>query len=156
MKPEDLLGTDSLPPDLQWIASHYQLQPDDPVYLLIAWHWQRIKASEDTWQALILEMKTALDARIELLAEAADAIAGVNTGLEQLQNELVERPAKLAKELEAQVRAPVDAAVTRLESLGTSLKPVTELFQVTRQRHLLAIFFSGIALGAIGVVLLVI
>jgi len=33
--------------DLQWVVTHYRLQPNDPVFLLVAWHWNRMKACED-------------------------------------------------------------------------------------------------------------
>lgn len=149
MTPERLLNVDNLPEDLQWVAEHYRLHPDDPVYLLIAWYWQRVKASEDTLQAAIVEMKTALDARIELMAETADSIAGVSTGLTQIQQELANRPAILGKELETQLRLPVTDAISRLQLIEKSLGPVARAFRIVQRRHLLAVLLTGVALGVI-------
>lgn len=150
MKPEDLLDPVNFPEDLQWVPAHYRLHPDDPVYLLIAWHWQRVKSSEDTLQAAIVELKTALDTRIEALADAADAIAGVNAVLNEVRQEMANRPAILGKELEAQLRQPVADAVTKLQGMEKTLGPVARSFRVARRRHLLATLLIGISLGLIG------
>ena len=61
LKPEDLLEPGNFPDDLKWVPAHYKLHPTDPVYLLIAWHWRRVKQSEDTLKATIVEIKKALD-----------------------------------------------------------------------------------------------
>ena len=71
-KPEDLFDPGTFPDDLKWVPAHYKLHPSDPVYLLIAWHWRRVKQSEDTLKATIVEIKQALDDRIGHLAEAAE------------------------------------------------------------------------------------
>ena len=150
MTPEDLLRGDDLPPELEWVATHYRLNPDDPVYLLIAWHWHRVKSSEDTLQAAIVELKTALDTRIETLADAADAIADVNTVLTEVRQEMKNRPALLGKELEQQLRQPVTEAVAQLQAMEKSLGPVARSFRVVRYRELLAALLTGAALGALG------
>jgi hypothetical protein len=154
MSPEELLDAENLPPELQWVAAHHRLNPNDPVYLLIAWHWHRVKSSEDTLQATIVEMKTALDARIEALADSADAIAGVNTVLNQVQQEMANRPAILGKELETQLRQPVTDAVTRLQAMEKSLGPVARSFRTAQRRHLLATLLVGVALGVLGTLVL--
>jgi hypothetical protein len=150
MTPEDLLQGDDLPPELEWVATHYRLNPDDPVYLLIAWHWHRVKSSEDTLQAAIVELKTALDTRIETLADAADAIADVNTVLTEVRQEMKNRPALLGKELEQQLRQPVTEAVAQLKAMEKSLGPAARSFRVVRYRELLAALLTGVALGAVG------
>jgi gamma-glutamyl:cysteine ligase YbdK (ATP-grasp superfamily) len=154
MKPEELLDTENLPPELQWVAAHYQLHPEDPVYLLIAWHWHRVQAAENTLQAAIVEMKAAMDVRIEALVEAADTISGINTGLEAVQKELADRPALLSQELETQLRQPVKNTVTELESMIRSLEPAARSFRALPRRLLLATLLTGLALGSIGTLIL--
>ena len=154
MSPEELLSAENLPHDLQWVASHHRLNPDDPVYLLIAWHWHRVKSSEDTLQAAIVELKTALDTRIEVLADAADAIAGVNAVLSEVRKEITDRPAVLGKELETQLRQPVAAAVAQLQSMEKSISAICRSAQVVQRRELAAALLAGAALGALGVVIM--
>jgi len=154
MTPEELLDADNLPPELQWVAEHYRLNPNDPVYLLIAWHWHRVKSSEDTLQAAIVEMKTALDARIEALTDSADAIAGVNTVLNQVQQEMTNRPEILGKELETQLRQPVADAVARLQAMEKSLGPAARSFRTAQRRQVLATLLVGITLGVLGTLVL--
>ena len=154
MKPQDLLDADNLPPELQWVAAHHDLNPDDPVYLLIAWHWHRVQAAENTLQAAIVEMKAAMDVRIEALVDAADTITGINTALESVQKELANRPALLSKELETQLRQPVKNTVAELETMIQSLEPVARSFRILPRRLLLATLLTGLALGAIGTLIL--
>jgi hypothetical protein len=154
MSPEELLEAENLPPELEWVATHYRLNPDDPVYLLIAWHWHRVKASEDTLQGAILELKTALDTRIEALADAADAIAGVNAALTEVRKEMANRPALLGQELQKQLQQPVTEAVAQLKAMEKSLGPAARSLRVVRHRELLAALLTGVALGALGTLVL--
>ncbi len=154
MSPEELLQAENLPSDLQWVADHYRLNPDDPAYLLIAWHWNRSKAAEDTLQATLVELKTALDTRIEALAESVDAIADVNTVLQEMSEEMAGRPALLGKELETQLRQPVAGAVAQLQAMEKSLAPAARSFRAVHRRELLAVLLTGVALGVIGTAVL--
>lgn len=154
MKPEDLLDPSRLPTELQWVAAHHRLNPDDPVYLLIAWHWHRVQATEDAVQASIVELKAALDSRIEGLVDAADAIAAVNVGLAAVQREIAERPALLGRELETQLRQPVAAAVAQMDLAVKALNPALHALNAVGKRHVLAALTVGLALGALGGVLL--
>lgn len=155
MSPEELLKAENLPPDLQWVAAHYRLNPGDPVYLLIAWHWQRVKSSEDTLRAAIVELKVALDVRIATLTETADGIAGVNVVLNEVRQEMAGRPAVLGKELETQLRQPLAGAVVQLQAMEKSLGAVAQSFRVAQRRELLAALLMGVALGVLGALILV-
>lgn len=155
MSPEELLKAENLPPELQWVAAHHRLSPDDPVYLLIAWHWHRVKSSEDTLRAAIVELKAALDVRIAALAESADAIAGVNVMLNEVRQEMASRPAVLGRELETQLRQPVAGAVAQLQAMEKSLAPIARSFRVVQRRELLAALLIGSALGALGALMLI-
>ena len=154
MKAEEFLDPAKLPEELQWVPEHYQLHPDDPVYLLIAWHWHRVQGAENTLRVAMLELKTMLDARITTLADAADNIAGVNELLGRVQDELKKKPEIFGKELEKQLQQPVAAAVAQLQAAEKSLGPVTRSFRTLPRRQLLATFLSGIALGIIGAAVL--
>jgi hypothetical protein len=155
MTPEELLRAENLPGDLKWVSEHFRLNPRDPVYLLIAWHWLRVKGAEDTLRASILEMKTMLDARVGELEGSAKVIAGVNTVLKEVRNELAGRPAILGKELETQLKQPVAGAVAQLTAMQQALAPVAKSFRTAQRRELLAALLTGAALGAVGTVVLV-
>ena len=149
MKPEDLLDPANLPADLQWLATQYRLQPNDPVFLLIAWHWTRIAACEDTVRAAILEMKTALDARIDLLTDAATAVTGINAALGDLQTALEEKPKVLSAQFDAELRQPIATTVAQVLELEKSLKTAARTFQTARRRQQLATLLIGVALGVL-------
>lgn len=149
MKPEELLDPATMPEDLQWVATQYRLQPNDPVFLLIAWHWNRMKACEDTVKLAIVELKSALDARVESLADAAETVTGVNTVLAEVQAVLEEKPAQLGKQLEAELKQPVAQAVSQLQALEKSLAPLARNFQTVQRRQLLATLLIGVTLGVL-------
>ncbi|KAB2912272.1 MAG: hypothetical protein F9K30_20955 [Dechloromonas sp.] len=153
MKPEEILDPATMPDDLQWVVTHYRLQPNDPVFLLIAWHWNRMKKCEDTVQLAIVELKSALDARVESLADAAETVAGVNTVLAEVQDALATKPAQLGQQFEQELREPVAQAVSQLQTLERSLAPLARNFQTARRRQLLAALLTGVALGVLSSVI---
>lgn len=152
VKPEDLLDPGEFPDDLKWVAVHHKLNPADPVYLLVAWHWRRVKQSEDTLRAGIVEMKAALDSRIAVLDEAAGTIAGINAALEGVEAVLEEKPKELAEQLETKLGEPVTSAVVKLEALEKALAPLERRFQASQRRQLLAALLVGVALGVLSAV----
>ncbi|MDB6094033.1 MAG: hypothetical protein JWM32_1595 [Verrucomicrobia bacterium] len=154
MKPEELFDPAAFPEDLQWIVARYRLQPDDPVFLLIAWHWHRIKACEDTLRAGTLELRTLLDSRIQSLGETAETVTGVSDALSNLQAALEEKPAEFSKQLEASLKTPLGEALGQVAALTRDLTPLARRFQVAQRRQLLAALLVGVALGVLGAVIL--
>ena len=153
-KPEDFLDPENFPDDLKWVPAHYKLHPSDPVYLLIGWHWRRVKQSEDTLTAINLEIKRALEDRIKQVTDAAETVAGVNDALADVQVALEEKPAELEAQLDAKLSAPLADAVTRLQTLEKSLAPLARSFQRTQRRQLLAMFVAGATVGVLIAVIL--
>lgn len=153
MKPEEILDPATMPEDLQWVVTHYRLQPNDPVFLLIAWHWNRMKACEDTVKLAIVELKSALDARVTSLEDAAETVAGVNTMLAEVQDALAQKPAQLGQQFEKELKEPVAQAVSQLQALERSLAPLARNFQMARRRQLLAALLIGVALGVLSSVI---
>lgn len=145
MKPEQLLEPDNWPDELKWVAAEHRLHPDDPVFLLLAWHWNRMKACEDTVQLALTELKAAVDRRAEQWEEGAETLAEVNASLGKLQASLAAKPA----EVEQALRAPVENAVRQLQEVERSLVPVAQKFQVAQRRQLLAVFLIGVTLGVL-------
>ena len=153
MKPEDLLNPADLPDDLKWLPTHYKLHPSDPVYLLIAWHWRRVKQSEDTLRAAIVEMKAALDSRIELLAESAETVAGVNESLAATQGAIDGLLPEIEAQLEAKLSRPIADAAGQIKTLEKSLMPLGKQIQMAKRRYLLAALLIGVALGVLSAVI---
>lgn len=148
-KPEDLLDPGEFPDDLKWVAAHHRIHPTDPVYLLIAWHWRRVKLSEDTLKASILELKAALDSRVNVLAGAAETVAGVNDALAGVQAILEEKPAELSAQLDAMLAQPIESALLRLQTLEQSLGTLGRRFDTSQRKQSLATFLVGVTLGVL-------
>ena len=146
-KPEDLLDPANFPDDLKWVPAHYKINPSDPVYLLIAWHWRRVKQSEDNLTAINVQFQRAFEDRIKEVKVAAETVAGVNDALADIQVALEEKPSELEAQLDAKLSAPVADAVTRLQALEKSLAPLARSFQASKQRELLTMFVGGATVG---------
>jgi septal ring factor EnvC (AmiA/AmiB activator) len=153
MKPEDLLDPAEFPDDLKWVAAHHKLHPTDPVYLLIAWHWRRVKQSEDTLKAAIVELKSALDVRVRQLSEAADTLADVNEALAGVQDALEEKPGQLGEQLDAKLNQPLANAVAQLQALEKSLTPLARTFQKAQRWQILSALLVGVTLGVLSAVI---
>ena len=152
------LDPDNLPEDLQWLAADFRLQPNDPVFVLIAWHWHRIQKGEDSLRAATLELKSAVDKRIETLTNAAETVAALKAQLDQVQAALHEKPLALGRQLEADLQAPVAGAVKQIQTvekaLHTMVRSTETVLATARRRQALATFIIGIVLGGCVVALL--
>jgi len=147
MKPEEILDPDNMPEELQWVAEHYRLQPNDPVFLLIAWHWKTVQGSESKLTAVSMELQAALTARGKVLIEAADSIATVGGQLTKVQAALDAKPVALAKQLEAELSAPVTAAVAMVGAAERALVRSVQLVEKAQRRQALAAFLIGALFG---------
>lgn len=153
MKPEDLLNPADFPDDLKWVPAHYKLHPSDPVYLLIAWHWRRVKQSEDTMKAAIVELKAALDGRLGVLEQGTETVAGINDALVELQETFESTPERLGSQLEAKLAHPVARSLAQLQALEKSVAPLAAAFAVSQRRQLLASLLTGVCLGVLSAVI---
>lgn len=158
MSPEELLDVDNLPDDLQWLASDFRLQPNDPVFVLIAWHWHRVQKGEDTLRAATLELKSSVDKRIDTLTHTTETIAVLKSQLDQLQAVLNEKPLALGRQLETDLRTPVADAVTQIRTVEKTLQAIVRSAETVlvsaRRRQAFASFIVGLVLGAFTVTLL--
>ena len=147
MKPEQLLDPETLPDDLRWLATEFKLQPKDPVFVLIAWHWHRVQQAEDTLHQAQLELQTAVDARIDSLAASADTIGSLAEMLEQVQTALEKKPALLTAQLDAELKAPLAKLKALEKSLDGLVRSTSAVTAKSQRRQILAALVTGVALG---------
>jgi len=147
--PPEWLDPESFPDDLRWIPAHYRLNPSDPVYLLLAWHWQRLQQSEDSLRTAALELRAALDGRIEALTAAAETVVGVNEALAGLQAAIEEKPAEISAHLQAELAGPVAKVVAQVQAVEKSLGAIAPAFHTSQRRQLLATLLIGVTLGVL-------
>ena len=147
MKPDELLKPENMPEELQWVSEHYKLQPNDPVFLLIAWHWKTVQGSESKLTAVSMELQAALTARAKILIEAADSIAKVGGQLTKVQAALEAKPVALAKQLEAELAAPVTTAVATVAAAERALARSVQGVEKMQRRQTLTAFMLGVIFG---------
>jgi hypothetical protein len=111
-------------------------------------HWLRVQEAEHTLRELSLEMQSALDARIEVLAESGDNLVNVAGQLAQVQTVLDQKPAGFARRLEEDLRVPITAAAAQVRTLEQSLDAVARTVQSAQRRQALASFVIGAVFGA--------
>lgn len=155
MKPEELLNIETLPEDLHWLAAEYRLQPNDPIYLAIAWHWHRVQKGEDTLRSATMELKAVVDSRIASVVGAAETVLAVQEQLRDVQKALDQKPAALGRQLETELQRPVMAAVLQIRAAEKSCAALIQGTQIilaeAQRRHALAAFIVGLVVGGVGV-----
>jgi hypothetical protein len=154
MKIEELLDPATLPDDLRWLATEFKLAPKDPVFVLIAWHWHRVKAAEDSLRAATVEFSSAVDARVDLLAGAAETTAALSSLLVQVQSSLEQKPALLTAQVEQELKGPLAKLAALEKLLGTTVQHAREASASLRRHEIFAALVSGVALGGIATVIL--
>ncbi len=148
MSAEDKAEGAAIPEHLQRIADQYGLSLHDPVLQVMGAHWLRVQEAENTLREVSLEMQSALDARIEALAESGDNLVAVAGQLAQIRTVLDQRPAGFAKRLEEDLRAPIASAVTQVRALAQSLAGAAKTVQAAQRLQSLAAFVIGAVFGA--------
>jgi hypothetical protein len=154
MKPEELLDPETLPEDLRWLVSEFKLQPRDPVFLLIAWHWHRVQSAEDSLRAASLELQTAVDTRVGAIAGTAEAVSSLVELLARVQASLEQKPALLSAQLDAEIKAPLAKLHTLEQSLDGVLSAAKTTLAGAQQARLLATLLIGVTLGLLAGVIL--
>ena len=153
MKPEELLDPETLPDDLRWLAAEFKLQPKDPVFLLIAWHWHRVQEAEDSLRMANVALQGTLDSRVDAIADTAEAVAGLGELLLQVQSAIEERPALIAAQLEAELKGPL----AKLGALEKTLDALVRCAQADNEKaqrmRILAALLVGVALGVLSAVI---
>ena len=143
MKPEELLDPEKLPPELKLLAERHKLQLTDPVFLLIAWHWQNVQGAESKLSQISLEIQ----ARSRVLIESADSVAAMGRQIGELKAALEAKPLGLAKRLEEELAAPILLTVRALTAAEQALSKAVETVGQAQRRQTLAAFVIGVVFG---------
>jgi hypothetical protein len=158
VRPEELLNPETLPEDLHWLAAEYRLQPNDPIYLAIAWHWHRVQKGEDTLQSATMELKAAIDSRVASVIGTAETVLALQEQLRDVQKALEQKPQALGRQLEVELQRPVTVAVGQIQSVERSCLSLLQATETTlaeaQRRQALAVLLIGIILVGCGSVLL--
>jgi len=147
MSDEESVG-EAMPEHLQRIAELYGLPLNDPVLQVMGAHWLRVQEAEASLREISLEMQSALNARIEALAESGDNLVNVAGQLAQIRTLLDQKPAGYARRLEEELRAPIAGAVNQVRALEQSLAGAVRTVQAAQRRQALASFTVGVVFGA--------
>lgn len=154
MKPLDLLDPETLPDDLRWVVSEFRLHPHDPVFQLIAWHWQRIENGEDRLQAASMALQAAIDARLEQAGKVAESADGLAGQLVALRTALDTRPALVSEQLGEELRVPLAAFRVQEQALDAVVKRAEVTVGRSRHREILAALVIGLGLGFVAALVL--
>lgn len=144
--PEEIFDGDKLPDDLKWIITHFGLAKNDPIVVLLAWHWHRVHQNQEVIDGGALQFKAVLDPRIAKIEGYAGIIEKMQPGLSKLADVLGQDEATLKNKLHEGLQKPLDQITKTLEKLVSDLD--REWKELNWQRCF-ACFVAGMAAGAI-------
>ena len=151
MTPDDLLDPAKLPDDLKLLVTQFKLQPNDPVYLLLIWHWRRVQGTEDILKTRTMELQAALDTRVAKVEAAVAKIESAKVLLASLTTALEQKPLALTRRMEADLKAPIADAIQNLRSLDKSMADAMgaarETLGAAGRRQALAALVAGFTAG---------
>lgn len=151
MKPEELLDPDKLPVELRWLADQHKLQPNDPVFLLLAWHWEMTHRSADSMKAATLELKVAIESRTRELKALFDASRPLQAQLEALRTALESEPTTISQRFATGLDTAVARAREEIETLApamrTAMEAHRELSRSSARKDAWASLLAGFILG---------
>jgi hypothetical protein len=147
MKPEEILDPENMPEELQWVSEHYRLQPNDPVFLLIAWHWKTVQGSESKLTAVSMELQAALTARAKVLIEAADSIAKVGGQLDESAGGVGGEAGGTREAARKRAFRPGYGRSRHGDGGGTGAGPLRATGRAGLRRQALAAFLIGVIFG---------
>ncbi len=151
MKPEDLADPKKMPEDLHWLLTRHKIQPDDPIFLLLAWHWNTNLKAEEVLRAASLDLKTSLDTRLKEAKEAVAKVDELSGKLTQLQQALTPEAEVFVRKVNVALMPAIAAAKqdirTMQESAAKLLETAQALEGIMRRRELLATLVAGVAFG---------
>lgn len=153
MNAEELLKKENLPADLHWVAEEHKLQPNDPVFLLIAWHWSQTRRAEDTLRAANLQFKTAIDSRVSKITAAVESVSALPEKIAALKAALSPKPDEIAAQIDGAFKPGIDAIrqhIAVIEHASAALQLVSQAALISAQRRqVIAGVVAGLALGVL-------
>jgi tetrahydromethanopterin S-methyltransferase subunit G len=151
MNIQELFDPEKLPEDLQWVVAQWKLHPNDPVFALIAWHWHRIQQSEDRLRDATMELRSAVDRRIDSVVTAAETVVSLHEKLDEVQSALRSDPLEIGKRMERDLGRVIGDSVGTVGELELKIRSLTQsaetLLVRTQRRQALACFLIGVSVG---------
>jgi hypothetical protein len=169
--PADLAYPEKFPADLKVLLTEQKVPANDPLVLLLAWHWLRmdemrevieigaihIIASLNQSRAEIMEdrlkVEAALDNRLGKLNSWQSTLEDLFDHLSALSTVLKEKPLAVSQNIEKELTQPVAESVKSVKHLAVDvaglLADVDKAKKRLRRSNLITAFLSGYATAAL-------
>ena len=169
--PSELAYPEKLPDDLKLLLKEQKIPANDPLVMLLAWHWLRINETRDVIQdnrvKLVvalderreaiqddrLKLETALDNRLEKMAAWTKELEFLNGHLEQLSKVLKEEPLHVSRKIQEELARPIAESVNSAKQLAASVgglvNDVAKSRKSLHRSHVITAFLSGYATAAL-------
>lgn len=169
IEPAQLAYPANLPDDLKVLLHEHKIPKNDPLIVLLAWHWLRINESRDeikdntvqlrktldedreAIQENRLKIEAALDVRLEQMEEWTDTFKGLYGHLEKLSQVLAEKPLGISQQIQEDLNKPIAESVKSTQELATTVSglvaTVDESLKRLRRSHVITAFLSGYSTG---------
>ncbi len=144
--PEAGLDGDSLPEDLKWLMTHFDLPKEDPTVVFAAWHWSRIHKQYEAITTGGMLLKSVLDPRIAQIGKHSEVLEKLQPNLEKMVNYLGQGEAGLVDKLHDGLQKPMDQIA---QEFGKLLNDMKQQWWELTWKQWLTCFIGGMALGSI-------
>jgi hypothetical protein len=167
----ELADLKKLPDDLKLLLREHHVSNDDPLVVVLAWHWQRMNKSRDLLEEATTALTVALDERQKAIQDKAFEIGALlderlkqldkwTTTLQQafghletLNNVLSQKPLVISEQITQELAHPIGQSVTLVKQLATDTTGLVGDVGKERQRlyrtHVITAFLSGYATAAL-------
>jgi hypothetical protein len=151
--PSELSYPEKLPDDLKLLLKEQKIPANDPLVMLLAWHWLRINETREAIQDDRLKLEVALDQRLEKMVAWTKELEFLNGHLEQLSKVLKEEPLHVSRKIQEELARPiaesVNSAKQLVASVGGLVNDVAKSRKSLHRSHVITAFLSGYATAAL-------
>lgn len=110
-----------IPDDLQWMVQEFKLQPNDPAFLLLIWHWKRIAQVHDQLHEEANVFRSALEVCMEKVDCRIADWQKVAATIVSFQEMLGKLSCDLGQRLEKEMQRPISESLVASQQLEARL-----------------------------------
>lgn len=142
-----------IPDDLQWMVREYKLQPNDPAFLLLLWHWQRMGQVHDRLHEEAKIFRGAVENNIEKAHQHLREWQGAVKVITEFQQKLSTVSRDMNQRLENGLLKPINDSLVASQQLEAQLNGLLTKIDGRNKQSTLHIvigcILSGFAAGAV-------
>jgi hypothetical protein len=169
--PTELAYPEKFPDDLKLLLKEQKVPANDPLVVLLAWHWMRLNEGRDVLRETTTQLKAALDERQEAMQDKAFKIGAlleerfkrldewsktlqtIFENVDGLSRVLSEKPLGISQQIASELAHPISQSVDLVKQLSVDIGGLLADVDASRKRlvwsHIVTAYISGFATGTL-------